>query len=254
MFNIGANVNQTPSGTLLTGLTLTLPNGANGAAGGINILDLPGGAGCESMDGGMAYDEILWAVPTAQYACSWDTGRAAVIQQPIQTLTYYGRGVVRLGDSHHLSLEITGSDADSSKQFSANQYSASATTLPWAYPRNALTAATYDQVFNAIRAAFDVPSNPNRAAQVAALNARFGLPIAGRWRCIACGPREYETNTKTFRAALGLEGPLWEGWNYRTGASYARSEASSVLGTGYSFPRRPAHQRSRDAGERHRRL
>ena len=46
-FNIGANVNQTPNGTLLTGLTLTLPNGANGAAGGINILDLPGGAGCE---------------------------------------------------------------------------------------------------------------------------------------------------------------------------------------------------------------
>ena len=235
VFNIGANVNQTPAGTLLTGLTLTLPNGANGAAGGINILDLPGAAGCESMDGGMAYDEVLWALPTAQYACAWDTGRAAVIQQPIQTLTYYGRGVVRLGGSHLLSLEITGSDADSSKQFSANQYSASATTLPWAYPRNALTAATYDQVFNAIRAAFDVPSNPNRAAQVAALNARFGLPIAGRWRCIACGPREYETNTKTFRAALGLEGPLWEGWNYRTGASYARSEASSVLGTGYSF-------------------
>jgi len=235
VFNIGANVNQTPGGTLLTGLTLTLPNGANGAAGGINPLDLPGAAGCESMDGGMAYDEVLWAVPTAQYACAWDTGRAAVIQQPIQTLTYYGRGVLRIANDHQLSLELTGSDADSSKQFSANQYSASATTLPWAYPRNALTAATYDQVFNAIRAAFDVPGNPNRVAQVAALNARYGLPIAGRWRCIACGPREYETNTKTFRAALGLEGPVWEGWDYRVGASYARSESSSVLGTGYHF-------------------
>jgi iron complex outermembrane recepter protein len=234
-FNIGANVNQTPAGTLLTGLTLTLPNGQNGAAGGINILDLPGGAGCDSVDGGLAYDEVLWALPTAQYACAWDTGRAAVIQQPLQTLTYYGRGVVRLGESHLVSLEITGSDADSSKQFSANQYSASATTLPWAYPRNALTQATYDQVFNAIRAAFDVPSNPNRVAQVAALNARFGLPIAGRWRCIACGPREYETNTRTFRAALGIEGPLWADWTYRGGASYARSEASSVLGSGYHF-------------------
>jgi iron complex outermembrane receptor protein len=229
VFNIGANVNQTPGGTLLTGLTLTLPNGANGAAGGINPLDLPGGAGCGSVDGGMAYDEVLWAVPTAQYACSWDTGRAAVIQQPIQTLTYYARGVVRLGESHRLSLEITGSDADSSKQFSANQYSASATTLPWAYPLNANTAATYNQVFQAIRAAF---TNP---AQQAALDARYGLPIAGRWRCIACGPREYETNTKTFRAALGLEGPLWGDWSYRAGASYARSEASSVLGSGYHF-------------------
>ncbi|HYI46869.1 MAG TPA: TonB-dependent receptor [Allosphingosinicella sp.] len=234
-FNIGANVNQTPGGTLLTGLTLTLPNGTNGAAGGINILDLPGGAGCESMDGGMAYDEVLWAVPTAQYACSWDTGRAAVLQQPIQTLTYFGRGVVRISGDHMVSLEVTGSDADSSKSFSANQYSASATTLPWAYPRNALTAATYDQVFNAIRAAFDVPGNPNRVAQVAALNARFGLPIAGRWRCIACGPREYETNTQTFRAALGVEGPLWADWEYRAGASYARSESSSVLGSGYHY-------------------
>jgi len=234
-FNIGANVNQTPGGTLLTGLTLTLPNGSNGAAGGINILDLPGGAGCESMDGGLAYDEVLWAVPTAQYACAWDTGRAAVIQQPIQTLTYYGRGVLRVSGDHMLSAEVTGSDADSAKSFSANQYSASATTLPWAYPRNALTAATYDQVFNAIRSAFDVPTNPNRAVQVAALNARFGLPIAGRWRCVACGPREYVTNTQTFRAALGIEGPLWADWNYRAGASYARSEASSVLGTGYHF-------------------
>jgi iron complex outermembrane recepter protein len=235
VFNIGANVNQTPTGTLLTGLTLTLPNGSNGAAGGINILDLPGGAGCESVDGGMAYDEVLWALPTAQYACSWDTGRAAVIQQPIRTLTYLARGVVRVGESR-LSLEITGSEADSSKQFSANQYSASATTLPWAYPLNALTAATYNQVFNAIRAAFDVASNPNRVAQVAALDARYGRPIAGRWRCIACGPREYETNTKTFRAALGLEGPLWWGdWTYRGGASYARSEAQSTLGSGYHF-------------------
>ncbi len=229
IFNIGANPNQFPGGTLLTGLTLTLPNGANGAAGGINILDLPGGAGCESVDGGMAYDEVLWAVATAQYACSWDTGRAAVIQQPIETLTYYARGVVRLGDEHELSLEITGSDADSSKQFSANQYSSSATTLPWAYPLNPMTAATYNQVFNAIRAAFPDP------AQQAALDARYGLPIAGRWRCIACGPREYRTNTQTFRAALGIEGPLFDDWTYRAGASYARSEAKSILGSGYHF-------------------
>jgi iron complex outermembrane receptor protein len=234
-FNIGANVNQTPTGTLLSGLTLTLPNGANGAAGGINILDLPGGAGCDSVDGGMAYDEVLYATPTAQYACSWDTGRAAVIQQPLETLTYFARGVLRISGEHMASLEVTGSDANSSKQFSANQYSANATNLPWAYPLNANTAATYNQVFNAIRSAFDVPTNPNRAAQIAALNARYGLPIAGRWRCIVCGPREYQTNTTTFRAALGFEGPLWEGWNYRAGASYARSEAESVLGSGYHF-------------------
>lgn len=229
-FNIGANAFQLPQGTLLTGLTLTAPNGANAAAGGINILDLPGGAGCDSVDGGMPYDEVLWNLPTAIYACSWDTGRAAVIQQPIQTLTYFGRGVLRIADEHEIAVEVTGSDATSAKSFSNAQLSANTTNLPIGYPRTTATAATYDQVFNAIRAAF-----AGNAAQVAALDARFGRPISYRWRCIACGPREYVTDTTTFRASLGIDGPLWGGWDYRAGASYATSESSSVLGTGYYF-------------------
>ena len=228
-FNIGANAFQQPAGTLLTGLTLTLPNGANGAAGGINILDLPGGAGCESMDGGMAYDEVLWNLPTAQYACAWDTGRSAVIQQPIETLTYYARGVLRIAGEHQASVEITGSDATSAKSFSEAQLSANTTNLPIAYPLTPATAEQYNAVFNAIRAAFPNP------AQQAALDARYGRPIAYRWRCIACGRREYVTQTETFRVALGLEGPLFDGWDYRAGASYARSEASSVLGSGYYY-------------------
>ncbi|MCW3836353.1 TonB-dependent receptor domain-containing protein [Sphingomonas canadensis] len=229
-FNIGANAFQNPAGTLLTGLTLTAPNGGNAAAGGINILDLPGGAGCDSMDGGMAYDEVLWGSPNNYYACAWDTGRAAVIQQPLETLTYYARGTVRIGGIHDLSLEVTGSDADSAKSFSNAQLSANTTNLNIAYPLNAMTADTYNAVFNSIRSAFS--GNP---AQVAALNARYGLPISYRWRCVACGPREYQTNTKTFRAALGLEGPLFAGWDYRTGASYAKSESSSLLGSGYYY-------------------
>ena len=230
-FNIGANANQTPLGTLLTGLTITAPNGANAAAGGINPLDVPGGAGCETMDGGMAYDEVLWAVPSAFYACAWDTGRAAVIQQPIQTLTYYGRAVGRIAEDHELSFEITGSKADSAKSFSNAQLSANTTNLPWAFPRTAANAAAYDSVVSAIRSTI---TNP---AQLAAFNVRAAqnLPISGRWRCIACGPREYETTTETFRAALGLEGPIFGGWDYRAGASYAKSESSSLLGSGYYF-------------------
>jgi iron complex outermembrane recepter protein len=237
-FNIAANATQPRNpfnagmtGTLLTGLTLTAPNGANAAAGGINILDLPGGGGCESMDGGLPYDEVLWNAPTAYYACAWDTGRAAVLQQPINTLTYYGRGVVNLGGGHQMSLEVTGSDATSAKRFSNPQLTANATNLPIAYPRNAITAATYDAVFNAIRAGF-----PN-AAQQTALDGRYGAPIAYRWRCIACGTREYVTNTKTLRAAFGVEGPMFGvgDWDYRAGASYAKSESSSVLGTGYYY-------------------
>jgi iron complex outermembrane recepter protein len=240
VFNIGNNtagsqprnaVNPALLGTLTSGLTLTAPNGGNAAAGGINILDLPGGAGCASMDGGMAYDEQLWLSPNNYYACAWDTGRAAALQQPIKTLTYYGRATVRLGGEHELYGEITGSKADSAKSFSNNQLSSGTGNLPIAYPLNSLTQATYDQIFNSIRGAF-----AGNAAQVAALDARYGAPIGFRWRCIPCERREYVTNTKTLRATVGLEGPLpFEGWDYRAGASFARSESSSVLGTGYFY-------------------
>ncbi len=229
-FNIGANAQQQPGGTLLTGLTLTAPNGANAAAGGINILDLPGGAGCTSMDGGMAYDEVLWNAPTAFYACAWDTGRAAVIQQPVETLTYYTRGVASIASDHQLSLEVTGSRAESAKSFSNAQLSANTTNLPIAYPLNGLTTAQYNSVYNSIAAAF-----AGNAAQSAALAARYGRPIGYRWRCAACGPREYVTTTKTLRIALEMEGPITDNWDYRAGGSYARSESSSLLGTGYYY-------------------
>ena len=228
LFNIGANAFQNPTGSLLAGLTLTAPNGGNAAAGGVNYLDLPGGAGCESMDGGLAYDWELWNSPNNFYACAWDTGRAAALQQPIETLTYYTKATVNLGGGHQLSAEVTGSSADSAKSFSNAQLSANTTSLPWAYPLNPLTTTTYNQIFNSLLAAF-----PGSAAT---LNSRYGRPLSGRWRCVACGPREYRTNSKTLRAMASLEGPLpIAGWDYRVAASHAESETSSVLGSGYYF-------------------
>lgn len=221
-FATGANAIFAPTGSLLSGVTLLEAGATVPATGGINILDLPGGAGCDSVDGGLAYDEQLWAIPSARFACAWDTGRAAVLQQPLNTLTYYGRATVKAGD-HQFFAEITGSDADSAKRFSNNQYSGNATTLPLYYPLNPTTAATYNDVYNRLVAVFP---------QIAV---NYGKPISYRWRCIACGTREYETNTKTLRAALGAEGPLFGDWDYRAGASYARSESSSVLGDGYHY-------------------
>lgn len=229
MFPANPNSIFAPTGSLLGGTTggtvlpgLVFPGTTTLATGGINVLDLPGGAGCDSVDGGMAYDEQLWAVASARFACSWDTGRAAMLQQPLETLTYYGRATVNLGE-HQLYAEVTGSDATAAKRFSNNQYSINATSLPLYYPRNALTQSTYDAIYNQL------------VAQFPAVAANFGKPIAYRWRCIQCGTREYVTDTQTLRAAIGLEGPIAAGWDYRAGASYARSESSSVLGTGYHF-------------------
>ena len=76
-------------------------------------------------------------IRSARYACAWDTGRAAIIQQPLEnTHLLRPRHREALGE-HQISAEITGSDADSSKQFSANQYSGNTSTTPLYYPLNA---------------------------------------------------------------------------------------------------------------------
>lgn len=229
-----------PTGTLLGGTTgatqltnLLIPGTNIVANGGINVLDLPGGAGCTSVDGGLPYDEQLWNAPGARFACSWDTGRAAVLQQPIDTLTYYARGVLRIDGEHDLSLEVTGSDANSAKRFSNAQISGNTTNLQVAYPLNNITRDTYNSVYDQIARVFPAIGAVGDRTVDAVGN--YGKPIAYRWRCIECGPREYETNAKTLRVALGAEGPLFGDWDYRVGGSYARSEAESLIGSGYYY-------------------
>jgi iron complex outermembrane receptor protein len=238
-----AGVGITQGGTLLGGTTGTtslltnpgfrIPGTTVAASGGVNPLRLPGGAGCSSVDGGLDYDAVLWAAPSSALACAWDTGRAATIQQPVDTLTYYGRATARVAGRHEVYAELTGSDANSTKTFSSNQYTANNTTLPIAYPLNALTAPTYNAIYDSFAAA--LPAIGAVGDRTVDAVGNYGKPIAFRFRCIACGPRQYETNTKTLRAALGVDGPLFGGWDYRAGGSYARSEATSVLGTGYHY-------------------
>jgi iron complex outermembrane recepter protein len=224
IFPLGVGPN-TPLGTVIAsaGTAPFFPGSTTiRASGGINPLDLPGGAGCASIDGQQPYDDKLWDFPQAAFACAWDTGRAAVIQQPITTFNFVSRGVLRLGE-HQISAEITGSEADSAKRFSNVQVSPNTGTQNFAYPRVAANAAIYDRVFNQLVATFPT------------LEARRGLPLAFRFRCTSCGRREIETNTKTGRAFIGADGPLGANWEYRTGVSYAYSESQSTLGTGYYY-------------------
>jgi iron complex outermembrane receptor protein len=187
--------------------------------GGINILDLPGGEGCNSFDGQQPYDVRLWDFPQAEYACAWDTGRAAVIQQPLETLTWLGRGVTRLGE-HEISLEATGSDATAAKRFSNLQITPNTTTQRYEHP---VGGVNYDVVYSRLVGAFpELASRP-----------RDGF--AYRLRCIECGVREIVTDTKTARYALGIDGPIFAGWDYRAGASYASSQSESTLGSGYYY-------------------
>ncbi|MBL8328900.1 MAG: TonB-dependent receptor [Rubrivivax sp.] len=203
---------------------------------GINILDLPGGAGCSSVDGMSPYDEVLWASPGAKYGCAWDTGRAAVLQQPVTNTNFVSRLTFKLGE-HQLFGEAVLGKSESAKQFSNNQISSGSgvanTTLPngtvvpspFRNLRYPSTGAAYNEVFNALVGAFPALA-PNR-----------GLPIAFRWRCMVCGPREITTETDTARFLFGADGPVpfLKGWDYKAGVSQATSESSSEVGSGYHY-------------------
>ena len=161
---------------------------------GVSLLDLPGGAGCNSIDGMGPYDEKLWDAPASGLACAWDTGRAAVLQQPVKSSNFVARATFKLG-SHQLFAEAVGSSTEVAKRFSPNQISPGATTFPVSsfYPS---TGAAYNNVFNSLVAVF--PS----------IEANRGLPIAYRWRCVDCGNREIVTESKAGRLQLGADGQI----------------------------------------------
>lgn len=221
-----ANVFATTLGPSLlspTGTGPTLPGGTV-AYNGISLLDLPGGPGCDSIDGMGAYDEKLWDSPGAAYGCAWDTGRAAVLQQPVKNTNALARATFRIGE-HELFAEGVASRVEVAKRFSPNQISPSSSTFGPSsfYPS---TGAAYNDVYNALVQVF--PS----------ISANYGLPIAYRWRCMECGNREIETETKAGRLQVGADGPLTlfgNRYDYRVGLSRAYSESDSTLGSGFNY-------------------
>ncbi len=207
----------------------TIPGTTVQASGGINLLRLPGQAGCASITDQGNYDTDVWGSPGNGLACSYDTGKNVYLQQKINTLTYLGRGVKRFG-RHELSLEVTGSVADSDKMFSQVQITPNTTTQNYAY-KLAADGSNLGVLTNLVNI---LKSNFPTSAPIQALTPQTAS-FSYRWRCIECGEREISTHTTTFRAALGLEGPLFDGWDYRADAQYADSISASTLGGGYYY-------------------
>ncbi|MDE2368538.1 MAG: TonB-dependent receptor [Burkholderiales bacterium] len=200
-----------------------LPGGTQ-AYNGINVLNLPGGAGCSSVPGMAAYDYLLWASPAAKYGCAWDTGAAAALQQPVKNDNLLARGTLRLG-GNELFAEVTAARVQTEKSFSPNQISTSTSKSSFFYDLGyPSTAPAYASVFNALAATFPT---------VAANN---GAPIGFRWRCMPCGNRKIGTTSDTARLVVGAEGGLDLGdWTYKTGLSYATSDSKSKLDSGYFY-------------------
>ncbi|MGZ5199751.1 MAG: TonB-dependent receptor domain-containing protein [Telluria sp.] len=201
------------------------PTATNGQVyNGVNILNLPGGLGCATFDGMQAYDAKLWNDATTAYGCAWDTGRAAVLQQPVHNDNGVVRATFQHGE-HQMFVELVGSDVRVAKSFSPNQISPSSSTFNGSsfYPS---TGAAYNTVYNSLVKVF-----PGIAAN-------YGLPIAYRWRCMECGNRQIDTESKAGRLQIGADGPVNFGlgaWDYSVGLQRAFSESSSLLGNGYNY-------------------
>jgi iron complex outermembrane recepter protein len=218
------------TGPLLPGTTTTLN--------GVNVLDLPGGAGCAAGGPNMGpYDQNLWAAGAgAQYGCAWDTGRAAVIQQAVKNTNLVLRATGLLG-AHRLTGEYIKGKSESAKVFSENQITSGTATANITLTNGAVVASpfrnlsspntigSYTRTFNQLAAAFP------------ALASNRGNRMAFRWRCLPCGPREIETETDTDRFLLAVEGelPFATGWEYRVGTSRASSQSTSLLGGGFHY-------------------
>ena len=68
---------------------------------GINVVDLPTfTGGYTGLDGMGPYDERLWATAASKYGSAWDTGRAAVLQQPVKNTNFVGRRSLSVWNSH----------------------------------------------------------------------------------------------------------------------------------------------------------
>lgn len=206
------------------------------ATNGINILDLPGGQGCASQRDTGPYAELLWAAGAgARYGCAWDTGKAAVIQQPVRNTNLVTRGMLKLGANTTLIAEALLGKSESAKEFSHNQITSGAATANITLTNGTVVASPFrDLVYPSTGAGYARVANAVVAA-FPQLAGNMGNGIAFRWRCMPCGPREIETETDTSRYLLALEGQAFGGWDYRVGASQAKSESKSVLGSGYHY-------------------
>ena len=232
---LSPDTHGSPFATVVNNTGSLIGAGLNDPAGGprqtrMNILGLPGAAGCESYGENMGpLDYKMWGYPASRYACSWDYPAAAVIIQPQDSVDFIGRATFRVSAAHEAYVELTASKVEVSKSFEPNQITSSTSTAATAlgpttwYPRNAITQTTYDGVYDALAAYFG-------AGQLAPR----GTPITYRWRCMACGPREIETTTDSYRFVAGIGGLLGS-WSYDLALTHGSSKSESILGTGFHY-------------------
>jgi iron complex outermembrane recepter protein len=198
------------AGTAL-GSTFVLP-GSTQAYNRANLLSFQGN--CADRPNQSQYQFALWNAPSFRYACAFDYTGVRVLLQPIDRTNIVSRGTWQISPQVTGFVEWTGSQAVSKNEFEQRQVGANITGFPaLLYP----VSGPYYQDLSAFIPSF------NR-----------NLPIAYRWRCMECGPRIIEADSKATRLLVGLEGEAGD-WNWKTGVSTGRSWVQSTLVGGYFY-------------------
>jgi iron complex outermembrane receptor protein len=142
--------------------------------------------------------------------CAYDYGKQRVLIQPVDRQNLVTRATWAFAENHTAIMELVGSRTEATNQFEEVQL-ATSIAAGSAYP----VGGPYYQSL--------LPFIPTF---------RNDRPIAYRWRCIACGPRESTNVSTAFRAMVALEGTLGR-FDYKTGYSQAGNRAGSTLTGGY---------------------
>jgi iron complex outermembrane recepter protein len=142
--------------------------------------------------------------------CAYDYGKQRVLIQPTDRQNLVARGTWQFAENHQAIMELVGSRTEATNQFEEVQLNTSI-AAGTAYP---VGGPFYQSL---------LPFIPTF---------RNDRPIAYRWRCIACGPRESTNVSTAFRTMLALEGTLGK-FDYRAGYSQAGNRAGSTLTNGY---------------------
>lgn len=176
-----------------------------------NLLSFQGN--CDSVPGMSQYRADVLGAPffSSGRGCSYDYGREQAIIQPVERLNYVARATFQLSPTATVFAEAVGSKTTSERTFEQRQVTTSIAAGN-AYPVN----GPYYQDLSRF-----IPTY-NR-----------NLPIAYRWRCFACGNRVIETEAESFKMLLGIEGTLWDRWDYKAGVAKAGSKSDSLLKAGY---------------------
>ena len=175
-----------------------------------NLLSFQGN--CESIPGMTQYrgDVLGPSFFSASRGCAYDYGREQAILQPLERLSLVSRASFELMPNLTAYVEAVASRTESERTFEQRQVTTSIGAGN-AYP----VGGPFYQDLSAFIPTF------NR-----------NLPIAYRWRCIACGNRVIATIAESYRVLAGLEG-VWNNWDYKFGFVTAKSKANSTLVDGY---------------------